>query len=314
MIGLEEMTKFEEEADIVDWKHTPVMVDEVIEYLMPQINGVYIDGTLGLGSHAKAILNRIGPNGTLIGIDRDAQSLTIAKEELEKFKGQCHFVHDDYRHMDKILSDLNIKDVDGILLDLGVSSYQLDDPSRGFSIKEDGPLDMRMDQDSHISAYDLVNSLSESELSNILRDFGQERWHHRIARQLVKERARNPINTTKELSQIILKAMPSNRQKRNRIHPATRAFQAFRIAVNRELESIEEVIDQCMDALNVGGRLVVIAFHSLEDRIVKHTFRAINKEGSGRALFKKPLRPSEKEAEDNPRARSARLRVCEKIK
>lgn len=291
--------------------HIPVMLNEVIEYLQPKIDNIIVDGTLGLGGHAEVILKLIGEKGRLIGIDRDAKALAVARENLNAFGNQCDFVHDNYANIDKVLAKLNISKVDRILLDLGLSSFQLNDPLRGFSFRNDGPLDMRMDQDSYISAHDLVNSLSEKEISAILKDFGQERWHKRIARSMVQRRKEKPIETTKELSDIILRAMPRP-SRRQKIHPATRAFQAFRIAVNRELEGLEEALDKCLDCLNVGGRICVIAFHSLEDRIVKQKFRQWADKREVDLIVKKPIRPSDGEAELNLRARSARMRIAER--
>ena len=292
--------------------HIPVMLSEVIEYLKPESGNIIVDGTLGLGGHAEAFLKHIGSKGRLIGIDRDAQALALARENLGTYRDQCHFVHENYSNIDKVLAGLSIKEVDCILLDLGLSSFQLNDAQRGFSFRADGPLDMRMDRDSYISAFDLVNSLSEKEISAILKDFGQERWHHRIARYVVQSRSEKPIETTKELSTIILRAMP-RQSRREKIHPATRAFQAFRIAVNRELEGLEEALDKCFDVLKTGGRIGIIAFHSLEDRIVKQTFRNRAKSGELNLIVKKPLRPSDSEAKFNSRARSARLRIAERI-
>lgn len=300
-----------EEMGEINADHIPVLCKEVIEYLRPQSGGVFIDCTLGLGGHAQAILQAAGSQSRIIGIDRDAQSLQMAAERLKPYLSQCVFVHEDFRNIDKILRRMEITEVDGILLDLGISSYQLNNPQRGFSFQEDGPLDMRMDQDSPISAFDLVNSLSEKEISSILKDYGEERWHNRIARYIIHQRSRHPIETTQELSGIVLKAMPP-RKTWQRIHPATRTFQAFRIAVNRELESLDILLDQCVDLLKTEGRIAVIAFHSLEDRIVKHKFRALAQSGKVKLVVKKPLRPSEEEAGRNPRARSARLRVAER--
>ncbi len=292
--------------------HVPVMLEEVMAYLQPKDNGVFIDGTLGMGGHAKAILEKLGSGGRLIGFDKDMQALSIARKNLKDFTERCEFIHSDYRYMDQVCQDLNIFNVDGILLDIGISSFQMDDGQRGFSIKEDGPLDMRMDQDNPISAYDLVNSLSEKEISSILKDYGEERWHHSIARHIVGERLKKPIETTKELERVIFKSIP-RRRNWQKIHPATRTFQAFRIAVNRELESLELVLDRCVQLLKPTGRLGVIAFHSLEDRIVKHRFRAFARENQVRLVFKKPLRSTEEENKKNYRARSARFRVIERI-
>ena len=305
---------YNSEIDMDDHKnlHTSVMLNEVMEFLAPEVNGVYVDGTLGLGGHSTAILNRIGKQGRLIGFDRDTQSIKLAETNLKPFSEQCTFIHDDFKNIDQNLKEIGISNVDGILLDLGISSFQLDNPSRGFSFREDGPLDMRMDQRGKLSAFDLINSLSEKELSLILKDYGQERWHQRIARSLVMQRALGPIGTTEELKNIVTKSMPYGR-KRTRIHPCTRTFQAFRIAVNRELDSLEEGIKKCASCLKKNGRLVVISFHSLEDRIVKKTFKDWSKSGTFTELVKKPLLPTEEEIKLNSRARSARLRAVEKI-
>ena len=305
------MDRLQERGGSEDFGHIPVMLNEVIEYLNPVPGNIFIDGTLGLGGHAEVMLDIIGAKGRLIGIDRDAQALALAQENLKRYRGQCVFAHRNYRHIDQILAELSIQHVDRILLDLGLSSFQLNNPERGFSFRVEGPLDMRMDQDSYISAFDLVNSLSEKEISSILKDFGQERWHHRIARNIVQGRSRKPIETTKELSDMVLRAMPRH-SKRAKIHPATRTFQAFRIAVNRELEGLEEALDKCIDALTVGGRIGVISFHSLEDRIVKLKFRSLAKKGTLNLIVKKPLRPSDGEAKINSRARSARFRIAER--
>ncbi len=292
--------------------HIPVMLEEVMKFLDPKQNDVVVDGTLGLGGHAEAILKRIGPRGRLIGIDRDERSLGMAKERLRPYAEQSHFVQGDFRDLDRILKDLGITQVNGIILDFGISSFQLDDPQRGFSFQTEGPLDMRMDQNNPYSAFDLVNSASEKELTVVLRDYGEERWHDRIARTIVRQRAAHPISTTGELREVILKAVPSRKGKGERIHPATRTFQAIRIAVNRELESIDIVLKKCVDLLAPGGRIAVIAFHSLEDRIVKQQFRALAQDGKVKLVVKKPLRPSEKECQENSRARSARLRIAER--
>ncbi len=293
-------------------EHIPVMNREVLEGLNCKQGDIVLDCTLGLGGHASGLLEKIGPQGRLIGIDRDAQALALARERLGVVANQCHFVHSDFRYVDRVLADLNLKTVNVILLDLGVSSMQLDDPQRGFSIREEGPLDMRMDQDNFISAYDIVNSLSERELAFILKKYGEERWHNRIARVLVQQRSRRPIETTKELGDIVRRAIPAN-NRYQKIHPATRTFQAIRIAVNRELESLEIVLNRCANVLAPGGRLCVISFHSLEDRIVKNMFRALAKDKIADIITKKPLRPGEEEILQNPRSRSARLRIIEKL-
>ncbi len=292
--------------------HIPVMAWEVKEFLNLKPQSIIVDCTLGLGGHAEIILKTLGFEGLLIGIDRDKESLAIAQERLHSFASQCVFIQEDYRNIDRILTRLEMRQVDGFLFDLGISSYQLDNPLRGFSFLMDGPLDMRMDQNSFISAYDLINSLSECELSLILKKYGDERWHNRIARLLVQERSRKPISSTQELRETVLRALPSY-QIRQKIDPATRTFQAFRIAVNRELEALEISLNKCVSLLKPGGRICMIAFHSLEDRMVKIKFRQLAQSGELKILSKKPLRPSEQETQENSRSRSARLRVGEKI-
>lgn len=288
------------------------MREEIARYLNLNPGKVVLDCTVGLGGHAQEILKMITPNGRLIGVDRDADSLSAAENNLKNFGGFYTLVKDDFRHLDRILENLKVQNIDGILFDLGISSFQLDNPRRGFSIREDGPLDMRMDKDSYISAYDLVNSLSETEISGILKNFGQERWHNRIAHYMVQQRNRSPIATTKELSDLVIKAV-GYKYSEQKIHPATRTFQAFRIAVNRELESLDMALDKAISFLNKGGRICVISFHSLEDKIVKEKFRYFARENVLKIITKKPLRPTEEEIADNSRSRSARLRVAERI-
>ena len=291
--------------------HTPVMLKEVLGYLLLPAGGCLVDCTLGLGGHAEAAATVLGEQGRIIGIDRDSDSLQVARQRLEKQPLSCSFMHEDFRKIDLILEQFGTTQVDGMLFDLGISSFQLDNPERGFSLMSEGPLDMRMDQEAAFSAYDLINSLSEKELSSILKIYGEERLHNRIARFLVAERGHHPIESTSELKDIVLKALPA-RYKRQKIHPATRTFQALRIAVNRELESLEIALDKCMGFLKPGGRVAVISFHSLEDRIVKHKFRMLSQKGFLNIVTKKPARPSDDEIRDNPRARSARLRVAER--
>ncbi len=293
-------------------QHVPVMVSEVLKYLNPKSGQCILDCTIGMAGHALAILKQVGSNGHLIGLDRDAESLVKASETLRQFSQQCSLIHEDYRNVDNVLNQLGIQEIDGMLFDLGISSFQFNAPERGFSIKLNGPLDMRMDKDSYISAYDLVNSLSEKEISSILKNFGQERWHHRIAHALVTQRSKYPIESTHDLSEIVLRAIPF-RHKRQKIHPATRTFQAFRIAVNRELEALEVALIKSIEYLKIGGRICVISFHSLEDRIVKEKFRQFAKVGRIKLILSKPLSPQEEEITSNPRSRSARLRVAERI-
>jgi len=292
--------------------HAPVMLKEILKYLDPKPGQTVLDCTIGLGGHSQEILKMISPRGRLIGIDRDSESLSLTDKRLKKINKSYKLIWEDYRNLNKIMSDLELERADGILFDLGASSYQLENPERGFSIKFDGPLDMRMDRQSFISAYDLVNSLSEKEISSILKTFGQEHWHNRIANVLVRQRSKTPISTTKQLTNIVLQAMPY-RQRRLRIHPATRTFQAFRIAVNRELEALEIALDKSLEFLKPNGNLCVISFHSLEDRIVKNKFRQFAKEGILKILTKKPLMSEAEEVGVNPRCRSAKLRVAQKL-
>ena len=293
--------------------HTPAMLNEVIEHLKLAPGKTIIDATMGTGGHSKLIAQAISPGGRLIGIDRDEESLKVARERLVGAKASCEFVHSNFADIDKVAEEQNIKEVDGILFDLGISSYQLDDPERGFSFQNEGPLDMRLDRSSYISAYDLVNNLNEEELSMLIRNFGEERWHNRIARVLVEERQRHPIATTRELADIVSRSIPVKyRYGHHRIHPATRTFQAVRIAVNRELEIIESAIVKAVSLLKKGGRICVISFHSLEDRVVKHTFKRLANEKFITIITPKPLIPTHSEVGVNPRARSSKLRVAQK--
>lgn len=292
-------------------EHIPVMLPEVLENLNLREGACVVDFTLGIGGHALEMLKKIGPGGRLIGMDRDGESLELARERLKDHQHQCTLIQSDYRNLDEVLDQLDVREVDAMLFDLGISSYQLNTAERGFSLRLEGPLDMRMDTRSYISAYDLINSLSEKELATILKNFGQERWHHRIAHYLVQHRGKTPIESTKDLRELVQKAVPY-RYQRDRIHPATRTFQAIRIAVNRELEALGVAMDKCLEYLNKGGRICVISFHSLEDKIVKERFRALAKEGRVRLLTKKPLRPTPEEIVQNPRSRSARLRAAER--
>lgn len=293
--------------------HTPVMMEEVMDYLNLSPGKIVVDATVGTGGHSEAVLKRILPGGRLIGIDRDAESLAVARERLRDYSGACAFVHANFVSIDTILKDLNVKSVDAILFDLGVSSYQLENPKRGFSFQNEGPLDMRLDRDSYISAYDLVNNLNEEEISTLLWNFGQERWHNRIARLLVRERQRHPIATTLELANIVVRSIPHRYSHRHyRIHPATRTFQAVRIAVNRELETLEAAINKAISALGKKGRICVISFHSLEDRVAKLSFRQASASGLIKIITPKPLTPGRAETEVNPSSRSSKLRVAEK--
>jgi 16S rRNA (cytosine1402-N4)-methyltransferase len=291
--------------------HEPVMLQEVLSLLNPKVGGVVLDATVGLGGHASVLAAKIGPKGRLIAIDKDEEALAIAKERLRPYAKSCLFVHDDFRHVDNILGKLGIDDIDAALFDCGVSSYQLDHAVRGFSLKNEGPLDMRMDRKSFISAYDLVNNLTEEEIATILWKFGEERFSRRIAHAIAQSRVRAPIASTKELADIVTHALPP-KMRHFKIHPATRTFQALRIAVNRELDALEEALKKTALFLRPGGRMGAIAFHSLEDRIVKNVFRDLVKTGRFDFVFKKILRPSDEETLHNPRSRSARLRMIER--
>jgi len=290
--------------------HVPVMLGEVLGYLNLAPGKTIVDATLGTAGHSLEIIKRIRPGGRLIGIDRDRQSLSIARERLADFSDSCELVHANFMDLDAVLAGLNIKKIDGIIFDLGISSFQLEDAQRGFSFQNQGPLDMRLDTDSYISAYDLVNNLNEEEISAILWNFGQERWHNRIAHLLVKERQRHAISTTAELSDIVVRAMPP-RYRSYRIHPATRTFQAVRIAVNRELEALSAAIEKAIVFLDKNARICVISFHSLEDRIVKFAFRKAASQHTLRIITPKPLTPAPRELDSNPPSRSAKLRVGE---
>jgi 16S rRNA (cytosine1402-N4)-methyltransferase len=293
--------------------HTPVMLNEVLDYLNLSPGQIVVDATIGTGGHSEAMLKRILPGGRLIGIDRDQESLAVAQERLAAYSHVYDFVHANFVDIDKVLADLNVKKADAILFDLGVSSFQLENPKRGFSFQHEGPLDMRMDRDSYISAYDLLNNLNEEEISTLLWNFGQERWHNRIARLLIKERQHHPIATTSQLSSIVVRSIPHRYSQRYyRIHPATRTFQAVRIAVNRELETLETAIQKAIALLSKKARIAVISFHSLEDRVVKLSFRQAHAQGLIHIKTPKPLIASRLEIHANPSSRSSKLRVAER--
>jgi len=294
--------------------HIPVMLIEVLGYLNLKAGDLVVDATVGTAGHSKDILEKILPGGRLIGIDRDEDSLSIARQRLKEYAASCELVHGNFVDIDTILNGLGINKVNGILFDVGISSFQLEDPERGFSFQSEGPLDMRLDRSSYISAYDLVNNLNEDEISTLLWNFGQERWHNRIAHLLVRERQRQPITTTSQLADIVLRSIPGRyRHRYYRIHPATRTFQAVRIAVNRELETMEIAISKAISLLERNARMCVISFHSLEDRVAKHTFRRAQAEGLVNIITPKPLTPVQGEIEVNPSSRSAKLRVLERL-
>ncbi|MFH1622092.1 MAG: 16S rRNA (cytosine(1402)-N(4))-methyltransferase RsmH [Candidatus Omnitrophota bacterium] len=294
-------------------KHRPVMLKEVLSFLKLKNGMVVVDATVGMGGHAIEMVKQIAPKGRLIGIDRDKESLEIAKQRLSEYSSQCTFVYDNFCNIDDILTSLNVKHIDAAFLDLGISSFQLDNPLRGFSFTNEGPLDMRMDKSSSTSAFDLVNNLSQQEIASILWRFGQERFSNRIAKMIIRHREESVINTTTELANLIAKAISRSRGCYHRIHPATRTFQALRIAVNQELESLEIFLKKIAKFLNRKGRVCIISFHSLEDRIAKINFRNLAKTEEFKLIVKKPLVPQDEEIKLNPRSRSAKLRVLEKM-
>ena len=290
------------------------MLGEVLDYLDLKPGKTIVDATVGTAGHSLAILERILPGGRLIGIDRDETSLTVARQRLSEFGSAYELVHGNFVDIDTLLENLKVKKVDGVLFDLGISSFQLTDAARGFSFQSEGPLDMRMDQDSYVSAYDLVNNLNEEELSNLLWNFGEERWHNRIARLLVQEREKELITTTTQLVDIVARSIPARyRHRYYRIHPATRTFQAVRIAVNRELEVLDTAVNKGIALLEKEARICVISFHSLEDRVIKFAFRKAQSDGLIDILTPKPLTPLALEVEGNPASRSSKLRVAKRI-
>lgn len=298
---------------MTDPLHKPVMMQEVLRFLEPRSGMTIVDATAGMGGHSLSLAPLLAPQGRLVLLDKDEESLALAKKNLESADIRCDFEREDFRNIDKVLDKLGIAGVDAFLFDLGISSYQMDSPQRGFSIRAEGPLDMRMDRSGFISAYDLVNNLTEEEIASILWKFGQERFSRRIAAAIVRSRRQSPITSTKELSDIIVRSLPT-KFRFHRIHPATRSFQALRIAVNRELDSLEEAIKKAVLYLNKGGKICVISFHSLEDKIIKENFRELARTDLYRLVFKKVWRPTEEEVRDNPRSRSARMRVIERVK
>jgi 16S rRNA (cytosine1402-N4)-methyltransferase len=307
-------------------EHRPVLPRETLDWLAPGTGELVVDGTLGAGGHAELLLERVGPQGRVVGIDRDTRALDVARARLARFGDAFVALHGNHEDMPRLLESLGIDRVDRVLLDLGLSSLQLDDGERGFSFRLDGPLDMRMDQSVGRTAADLVAALDEEELSRILWRFGEERRARAIARAIVRVRERSPILSTGQLAELVVNTLgPAAR--RFRIHPATRTFQALRIAVNEEVQGLRALVEEAVGLLRPGGRLCVIAFHSLEDRAVKHTLKSLANRctcppglpvcGCGRTelvriLTSKPVRPSDAEIELNPRARSAKLRAAER--
>jgi 16S rRNA (cytosine1402-N4)-methyltransferase len=299
------------------FKHTPVLLREVLDGLAPRSGGHYIDGTLGGGGHAAALLEASAPNGRLLGIDADPAALAAAGTRLASFGERATLAHGNFRDLGRLAHEQGFAQIDGLVLDLGVSSHQIDTPERGFSFAAAAPLDMRLDPTSGPTAADLVNDMPESELADLIFRYGEERGSRRIARLIAEARRKQPIETTLELAELVTRALGGRHGK---IHPATRTFQALRIAVNRELESLEAALPQAVELLAAGGRMAIISFHSLEDRIVKLFFRAESGYGGSeqparlQIITKKPIEASEQEARSNPRSRSAKLRVAEKLR
>lgn len=307
------------------FEHKSVLLEETIDNLNIKPDGIYVDGTLGGAGHSIEIVKRL-TNGRLIGIDQDEAAIAAASERLEEFKDKVTIVRSNYCNIKQVLEGLGIKQVDGILLDLGVSSYQLDTPERGFSYREDAPLDMRMDTRNELTAKDIINEYSEMELFRIIRDYGEDNFAKNIAKHIVRMREEKPIETTFELNEAIKAAIPM-KLRINSGHPSKRTFQAIRIELNKELEVLKDTLQDMIDLLSPGGRLCIITFHSLEDRIVKVSFKrsenpctcppnfpvcVCGKVSSGKVISRKPILPSEEELEYNKRSKSAKLRVFEK--
>ena len=291
--------------------HIPVMTAEVLQYLRPEQGGLFVDCTVGLGGHSRALLEAGATR--VIGLDRDLDALARARETLAPWRDRVELVHADYRAIDEVLDSRQIAHVDGTLADLGVSSMQFDAPGRGFSFQRDEPLDMRMDRTGSETAADLIAHATERDLADSIFQFGEERFSRRIARALVEARREAPVDTTARLAAIVRRAIP-HRGGHVRIDPATKTFQALRIWVNRELDGLDRFVETAARRLRAGARLVVITFHSLEDRIVKHTLRALQqRDGLVQVLTKKPLVPTDDEVDRNPRARSAKLRAAERM-
>ena len=310
----------------MEFKHVSVLLQETVDGLNVKPDGIYVDGTLGGGGHSYEVCTRLGAKGSIIGIEQDEAAIEAASIRLKDFGEKVTIVRSNYCDMKSRLHELGIDKVDGIMLDLGVSSYQLDTADRGFSYREDAPLDMRMDQRSEMTARDIVNDYSEMDLYRVIRDYGEDKFAKNIARHIVQERAKRPIETTGELTEVIRHAIPMKFQKKTG-HPAKRTFQAIRIELNRELDVLRDSLDDMIDMLNPGGRLCIITFHSLEDRIVKSAFKknenpctcpsdfpvcVCGKVSKGRVITRKPILPSEEEMEVNSRSKSAKLRIFER--
>ena len=309
----------------MEFKHKSVLLNETIDGLNIKPDGIYVDGTLGGGGHAYEVCRRLGEKGSIVGIDQDAAAIEAASARLKDFGEKVTIVRSNYCDMKSKLHELGIDKVDGIVLDLGVSSYQLDTAERGFSYREDAPLDMRMDTRQKMTARDIVNDYTEADLYRVIRDYGEDKFAKNIAKHIVQARAVKPVETTAELLEIIRASIPMKFQKKSG-HPAKRTFQAIRIELNRELDVLRDSLDDMIDLLNPGGRLCIITFHSLEDRIVKSAFRknenpctcppdfpvcVCGKKSKGSIITKKPILPSEEELEYNSRSKSAKLRIFE---
>jgi 16S rRNA (cytosine1402-N4)-methyltransferase len=313
-------------SENINFQHKSVLLDETIEMLNIKPDGIYVDGTLGGGGHSYEICKRLGDKGRLIGIDQDEAAILAGSNRLKEFGDKVTIVRSNYSNMKTVLHNLGIPKVDGILLDLGVSSYQLDTPERGFSYKENAPLDMRMDTRSEITAKDIVNNYSEHDLYRIIRDYGEDKFAKNIAKHIVRVRSEKPIETTDELTEAIKAAIPM-KIRMNTGHPAKKTFQAIRIELNKELEVLSKSLDDMIEMLNDKGRLCIITFHSLEDRIVKSSFRknedpctcppnfpvcVCGNQSQGTVITRKPIAPSEEEILNNKRSKSSKLRVFEK--
>ncbi|MDK2985620.1 MAG: rRNA (cytosine1402-N4)-methyltransferase [Clostridia bacterium] len=311
----------------MDFHHIPVLPEEVIENLNLKPGQVVVDCTVGGAGHSLEIIRRITPGGTLVAIDRDEEALAAAKAKLAKYLENIIFINDNFKNISKILENTGIKFIEGVLIDLGVSSHQLDKPYRGFSYMHDAPLDMRMDRKQRFTAEQLVNEFSEDELARLIWEYGEERWAKRIAQKIVSARKKETIKTTAQLVEIIKSAIPSGARK-NGPHPAKRTFQALRIAVNEELTDLDKAIKDAVHCLAQGGRIAIISFHSLEDRIIKNTFKLLaakcvcppelpvcqcNHKKELKIISRKPITASNEELQKNPRARSAKLRIAEKV-
>jgi 16S rRNA (cytosine1402-N4)-methyltransferase len=321
---------FENASDAPPMRHVSVLPGEILEFLAPERGGIYVDCTLGMGGHTEALLEH-APTARVIALDRDADAIAFAKRRLAHFGDRVAFAHCDFRALGEVLAERGVASVAGVLADLGVSSWQLDCAERGFSFQRPGPLDMRMDRSQPVTAASLVRTLSETELADAIYEYGEERFARRIARRIVEARRIAPIETTDRLADIVRRAIPLRGPQR--IDPATRTFQALRIAVNEELENLDQFVRIATQSLAPGGRLAVITFHSLEDRIVKHVMRRLAETTSGapapylripappertphpcvRILTRKPVTASAQEQQRNPRSRSAKLRVCERL-